>query len=78
MVAGMQVVHVLNKIDFHFYQDQPGYIYCWMTTLPITKSQRQPPEIAPFLWEPTRHLVARWFMLGYFHSGKDNTLFSLE
>lgn len=59
----LPVAHVLSGVDFH--SPRPAhYIDCEMTTLPIARSQRQPPEVALFLWGPARHLVAGgWWLL---------------
>lgn len=59
----LPVVHVLSGVDFHSPRTA-HYIDCEMTTLPIARSQRQPPEVALFLWGPARHLVAGgWWLL---------------
>lgn len=59
----LPVAHVLSGVDFH--SPRPArYIDCEMTTLSIARSQRQPPEVALFLWGPARHLVAGgWWLL---------------
>lgn len=73
----LPVAHVLSRVDFHSLRPV-RYIDCEMTTLPIARSQRQPPEVALFLWGPARHLVAGGLCWATSHNGKDDTLFSLE